>query len=67
MERFWVVSHDRGSFFDNVATSVLAIDSNGMVEEFVGGWSDWKRQQEAFIGRSRLRSTTGTQGLKRRL
>ncbi len=38
-----VVSHDR-EFLDNVATSVLAIGANGAVEEFVGGWSDWKRQ-----------------------
>ncbi len=41
-----VVSHDR-EFLDNVATSVLAIGPDGVVEEFVGGWSDWKRQQDA--------------------
>jgi ATP-binding cassette subfamily F protein uup len=41
-----VVSHDR-EFLDNVATSVLAIGPAGGVEEFVGGWSDWKRQDEA--------------------
>jgi len=41
-----VVSHDR-EFLDNVATSVLAIEPGGMVEEFVGGWSDWKRQSDA--------------------
>jgi len=38
-----VVSHDR-EFLDNVATSTLAIDPEGKVEEFVGGWSEWKRQ-----------------------
>jgi ABC transport system ATP-binding/permease protein len=41
-----VVSHDR-EFLDNVATSVLAIGPDGSVDEFVGGWSDWKRQDEA--------------------
>jgi len=43
-----LVSHDR-EFLDNVATSVLAINSAGEVEEFVGGWSDWKRQQDARL------------------
>ncbi len=41
-----VVSHDR-EFLDHVATSTLSIDANGVVEEFVGGWSDWKRQDIA--------------------
>ncbi len=41
-----VVSHDR-EFLDNVATSVLAIGEGGIVDDFVGGWSDWKRQDEA--------------------
>lgn len=40
-----VVSHDR-EFLDNVATSTLSIDADGQVEDFVGGWSDWKRQHE---------------------
>jgi len=41
-----MVSHDR-EFLDNVATSVLAIDELGVVQEFVGGWSDWQRQDAA--------------------
>jgi ATP-binding cassette subfamily F protein uup len=45
-----VVSHDR-EFLDNVATSTLAIGPDGVVEDFVGGWSDWKRQHEERIGR----------------
>jgi ATP-binding cassette subfamily F protein uup len=40
-----VVSHDR-EFLDNVATSTLSIGSDGVVEDFVGGWSDWKRQHQ---------------------
>jgi len=41
-----LVSHDR-EFLDNVATSVLAIGENGVISEHVGGWSDWKRQDDA--------------------
>src|SRR5690606_29371124 len=45
-----VVSHDR-EFLDNVATSTLAIGVDGVVEEFVGGWSDWKRQHDERVAR----------------
>ncbi len=45
-----VVSHDR-EFLDNVATSTLAIGVEGVVEEFVGGWSDWKRQHDERVAR----------------
>jgi ATP-binding cassette subfamily F protein uup len=45
-----VVSHDR-EFLDNVATSTLAIGPDGVVEDFVGGWSDWKRQHEERLER----------------
>ncbi len=41
-----LVSHDR-EFLDNVATSVLAIGEGGVVSEHVGGWSDWKREDDA--------------------
>ncbi len=41
-----LVSHDR-EFLDNVATSVLAIGEGGTVTEHVGGWSDWKREDDA--------------------
>lgn len=37
-----VVSHDR-SFLDNLCTSTLVFEGNGVVREFVGGYSDWKR------------------------
>jgi ATP-binding cassette subfamily F protein uup len=45
-----VVSHDR-EFLDNVATSTLSIGPDGVVEDFVGGWSDWKRQHEERLAR----------------
>ncbi len=52
-----LVSHDR-EFLDNVADSVLAIGPDGAVEEFVGGWTDWKRQQEARDARAAERAVT---------
>jgi len=45
-----VVSHDR-EFLDNVATSTLSIGPDGVVEDFVGGWSDWRRQHEERLAR----------------
>jgi ATP-binding cassette subfamily F protein uup len=35
-----LVSHDR-AFLDNVVTSVFVLDGSGVVNEFVGGYSDW--------------------------
>jgi len=36
-----LVSHDR-SFLDRVVTSLLVLEGDGGVREFVGGWSDWE-------------------------
>ncbi|SDG48697.1 ATP-binding cassette, subfamily F, uup [Onishia taeanensis] len=38
-----LVSHDR-SFMDNVVTGVLAFEGDGIVREYVGGYTDWIRQ-----------------------
>ena len=38
-----LVSHDR-TFLDNVVTSTLAFEGNGVVNEYVGGYEDWLRQ-----------------------
>ncbi|GAB4271013.1 MAG: ABC transporter ATP-binding protein [Methylomicrobium sp.] len=35
-----LVSHDR-NFLDNVVTSVLVFEGNGIIGEYVGGYSDW--------------------------
>jgi ATP-binding cassette subfamily F protein uup len=37
-----IVSHDR-AFLDNVVTNVFVFVGNGVVQEFVGGYSDWLR------------------------
>ncbi|QNI03413.1 ATP-binding cassette domain-containing protein [Halomonas sp. SH5A2] len=38
-----LVSHDR-TFMDNVVTSMLAFEGDGVVREYVGGYTDWIRQ-----------------------
>jgi ATP-binding cassette subfamily F protein uup len=39
-----LVSHDR-AFLDNVVTSVLVLEGEGQVGEYVGGYSDWLEQR----------------------
>ena len=39
-----VVSHDR-AFLDNVVTSTLVFEGNGLVNEYAGGYADWVRQR----------------------
>jgi ATP-binding cassette subfamily F protein uup len=39
-----VVSHDR-DFLDRVVTSTIAFEGDGVVREYVGGYSDWVRQK----------------------
>jgi len=43
-----LVSHDR-DFLDNVVTSTLVMEGNGVVGEYVGGYSDWLRQRRAPV------------------
>lgn len=39
-----IVSHDR-AFVNNVVTSTLAFEGNGVINEYVGGYDDWLRQR----------------------
>ncbi len=39
-----LVSHDR-ALLDNVVTSTLAFDADGVLREYVGGYNDWLRQR----------------------
>ncbi|BCS34301.1 heme ABC transporter ATPase [Luteitalea sp. TBR-22] len=41
-----VVSHDR-AFLDRVVTSTIAFEGDGVVREYVGGYTDWVRQKAA--------------------
>lgn len=38
-----LVSHDR-TFIDNIVTSTLVFHGNGIIEEYIGGYTDWRRQ-----------------------
>ena len=39
-----LISHDR-TFINNVVTSTLVFEGNGVVREYVGGYDDWVRQR----------------------
>lgn len=39
-----LVSHDR-DFLDRVATSVIALEGDGLATEYAGGWSDYRNQR----------------------
>ena len=41
-----LVSHDR-DFLDHVTTSTLVFESNGQINDYTGGYSDWRRLQQA--------------------
>ena len=41
-----LVSHDR-EFLNNVVTSTLALEGEGRVKEYAGGYDDWLRQRPA--------------------
>jgi ABC transport system ATP-binding/permease protein len=41
-----LVSHDR-AFLNNVVTSVLVLEGDGKIGEYVGGYDDWQRQDQA--------------------
>ena len=42
-----LVSHDR-DFLDNVVTATLALEGDGHIGEYVGGYADWLRQRPAL-------------------
>jgi ATP-binding cassette subfamily F protein uup len=39
-----LVSHDR-AFLNNVVTSTLVFEGNGIINQYVGGYDDWLRQR----------------------
>lgn len=46
-----VISHDR-AFLNNVVTSTIAFDSDGMVREYAGGYDDYIRQRPRVAGKT---------------
>ncbi len=62
-----VVSHDR-EFLDNVVDRVLVFEADGMIRQYVGGYSDWLRHRRALAQsdsptESQLESAPGPQPL----
>lgn len=37
-----LVSHDR-AFLDNIVTSTLVFEGNGVINEYIGGYADWQK------------------------
>ncbi len=60
-----LVSHDR-DFLDSVVTSTLALEGDGVVREYVGGYSDWIRQRPAgpSAGAARARDAEPARGAR---
>jgi ATP-binding cassette subfamily F protein uup len=53
-----LVTHDR-AFLDNVVTSTLAFEGEGIIQEYVGGWEDYLRIRRADVGRALSGSPRG--------
>jgi ATP-binding cassette subfamily F protein uup len=47
-----IVSHDR-DFLDNVVTSTLVFEGNGIVTEHAGGYTDWRNEVERIANSKR--------------
>ena len=46
-----LISHDR-EFIDNVVSSTLVFEGDGVVKDYVGGYQDWLRQRPAIASES---------------
>jgi ATP-binding cassette subfamily F protein uup len=42
-----LVSHDR-AFLNNVVTSTLVFEGDGIINQYVGGYDDWLRQRKTI-------------------
>jgi ABC transport system ATP-binding/permease protein len=56
-----LVTHDR-TFLENIATSTLAFEGDGVVREYVGGWQDYLRQTQGADAVGARGSAFGAQG-----
>lgn len=43
-----IVSHDR-DFLDRLVTSIIAFEGNGVIQEFVGGYTDYLQQKKKTV------------------
>ena len=58
-----LVSHDR-SFLNNVVTSCIVFDDDGVVREYVGGYDDWLHQRQSRQGKPAAKTTQSSQPAK---
>jgi ATP-binding cassette subfamily F protein uup len=62
-----LVSHDR-VFLDNVVTSVMVFEGKGIINEYVGGYSDWQtycaQQTKLSLANDTVAKTTDKFGVK---
>ena len=52
-----LVSHDR-EFLDNLVTSTLALEGDGLVHDYVGGYTDWMNQRGSVAGKHKKNALT---------
>jgi ATP-binding cassette subfamily F protein uup len=60
-----LVSHDR-AFLDNVVTSVLAFDGDGVISEHVGGYSEWWEYHQAQEEQQRRKTTANPSAIRKK-
>ena len=58
-----LVSHDR-SFLNNVVTSCIVFDDDGVVREYVGGYDDWLHQRQSRQDKPAAKTTQSSQPAK---
>ena len=58
-----LVSHDR-TFLDNVVTSTLAFEGDGVINEYVGGYEDWLRQSRSNFAKVEKKAAAPKTGAK---
>jgi ATP-binding cassette subfamily F protein uup len=56
-----LISHDR-EFLDNVVTSTLVFEGDGKIEEYVGGYTDWRQQRQAALKPAKSAAPAQPQG-----
>jgi len=60
-----LVSHDR-DFLDRLVTSVIAVEGDGVVHEYVGGYTDYLRQRRAPLAPKAARPVEAPEPLRNR-
>lgn len=60
-----IVSHDR-AFINNIVTSTLVFEGDGVVEAYIGGYDDWLKQKKASGKAGKNRSGQKKTGSERK-